>query len=88
MSETAMIEKVSVFLSNASFDSHTDRDLLETSVHDHDLSIVNLYTSRCVSNSTKPEVEIGLDGNVKKDEKLKHVYGRSTSVLHKIQQKF
>jgi hypothetical protein len=88
MSETAMIEKVSVFLSNASFDSHTDRDLLETSVHDHDLSIVNLYTSRCVPNSIKPEVEIGLDEHVKKDETLKHFNSRSTSVLHKVEQKF
>lgn len=42
LSEQAMIEKVSVFLSEATIDVPTDRDMLKSSFHKHENSILEV----------------------------------------------
>lgn len=88
MSEAAMIEKVSLFLSEASFDISTNRDMLKSSVHDHDLSIVNSYKDSFQSNDTKPDIGISLVGATNRNKKFSAFNHRSMSAQHKFSKSF
>ena len=56
MSENAMIEKVSLFLSEVSFGSVSRRDMLKSSVHDHGTSFVQSNFENAVSSFVKKEI--------------------------------
>ena len=89
MSEAEMVEKVSNFLEDASIHTPTERDLLQSSMHDHSCSFINSQLDS-VHSSERKKCKNQMSNTMVVSSNLKSFWStsRSVSVQNKIKRRF